>query len=227
MVNMIKEADNTDKNRAIGAVIAKYLPAAEEKALRVLLKSNLCATGVNIEQFAEIAMAIVGKMQKVNGRGYDFIRVIDGVETRPESKTSSLLPKPRASGNYGGVIRNVTRENGHQKEGDILALIYIPYNDSVKFFYIPKAWWVKHVTSNGWICYTYNISTDSIPTFKEFECKTFEDLCSPDRIGKWELRNKKLNVLWGAMLDAAIAKDMQKAIRARDDYNKFLLAKAA
>lgn len=191
---MVKEADSTGKNRAIGAVIAPYLPPAEANALNVLLRSNLCVTGVYIEMFAEIAMAIVGKMQKVNGRGYDFIRVIDEVESRPESKTSSLLPKPRSNGNYGGVIRNVTRANGHQKEGDILALIYIPYNDSVKFFYIPKAWWVNHVTSNGWISYTYDIKTDSIPTFKNFECETFEDLCSPDRDGEWERLEAEIEV---------------------------------
>jgi hypothetical protein len=152
-------------------------------------------------------MAECGQMQKVNGHGYDFIRVIDKVETRPESKTSSLLPKPRSNGNYGGRIRGVTRTNGHQKEGDILALIYVPYNDSVKFFYIPKAWWVNHVTADGWITYTYNPRTDFIATFEEFECKTFKDLCSPDRVGEWERRKAKLAKLWSALLDAETDED--------------------
>jgi hypothetical protein len=190
-----KERDDTDKTIAIARELYRYLPDDISKDVEDIVKNKPHRARVlDISYIVELALSHTGAMTLINGRGYDFIRVIDGVETRPESKTSSLLPKPRSSGNYGGVIRNVTRENGHQKEGDILAIIYIPYNDSVKFFYIPKAWWVNHVTANGWISYTYNTKTDSIPTFKNFECETFEDLCSPDRDGEWEQMEAEIEV---------------------------------
>ena len=192
---MVKERDDTDKTIAIARELYRYLPDDISKDVEDIVKTKPWRARVlDISYIVELALSHTGAMTLVNGRGYDFIRVIDGVETRPESKTSSLLPQPRSNGNYGGVIRNVTRANGHQKEGDILALIYIPYNDSVKFFYIPKAWWVNHVTSNGWISYTYDIKTDSIPTFKNFECETFEDLCSPDRDGEWERLEAEIEV---------------------------------
>ena len=222
-----REVDNSRKTIAIGRVIAKHLPKNMSRSFKTFEDPR----GLDITFLVEKAIANCAGMINVNGHGYDFIRVINGVETRPESKTSSVrerVNKKRIKVGYCGQICNITRANtDHEKEGDILALIYIPYNDSVKFFYIPKTWWSKNVNSKGQIWYSYFSETNSIPKFKDFECKTFEDLCSPERIGEWEVRNKKLNVLWGAMLDAAIAKDMQKSIRARDEYTKFLLAKAA
>lgn len=179
-----KEVNNTRKNQAIGALIAKYTPKAA--SILDLLSTDETATSVNIEVLAEQAMAIVGNMQCVNAFGYDFIRIINGVVYYPDSKTASVSSDPRASGNYVGCIRNVTRENGHEKAGDLLAIVYIPYNDSVKFFYIPKAWWVDNVTMHGKLNFMYNPKTDSIEKFEDFECKTFEDLCSPDRVGEWE-----------------------------------------
>ena len=186
---MIKQRDDTNKIIAIGKVIAKHLP----KRMANCFEEFEDARGIEISYMVELAMARCGGMANVNGIGYDFIRVIDEVETRPECKTSSVYGKAVKRKykedyiHYVGLIRNVSRPSTDQeKEGDILALIYIPNTEGVKFFYIPKAWWANHVSTTGCIAYSYNPKTDSIPTFKDFECETFEDLCSPDRIGEWE-----------------------------------------
>jgi hypothetical protein len=206
-----KEVDNTGKNRAIGAVILKYLPDNCRSHIAYLLDDDLGVSGINIEAYTEMAMAECGQMQQVNGHGYDFIRIINGKVHQPDSKTASAESTPRNSGNYPGAIKSVTRSSGSQKAGDLLTVIYIPFTESAKFFYIPKAWWINNVTDSGRLNFMYNPKTNSIDRFEEFECKTFEDLCSPDRIGEWERRKAKLAKLWSALLEAETDEDKDVA----------------
>lgn len=208
---MVKERDDTGKTQAIGFEIVDSLPSHIADAIKVILADPEYATVINIETTTELCMAAAGNMQKINAHGYDFIRVIDGVVYTPDSKTASVSSTPRASGTYRGWIRNVTRSSGSQKAGDLLAVIYIPLFDDVKYYYIPKTWWVNNVNGSGQIGFTWDPKTDSIPAFEEFKCETFEDLCSPDRVGEWERRKEKLAKLWEALLKAETDEDKDVA----------------
>ena len=208
---MVKERDDTGKTQAIGFEIVDNLPSHIAEAIKVILAEPEYATIINIETTTEICMAAAGNMQKINAHGYDFIRVIDGVVYHPDSKTASVSTTPRDSGTYRGWIRNVTRASGFEKAGDLLAVIYLPLFEDVKYFYIPKAWWVNTVNVGGQINFTWDPKTNSIPAFEDFECKTFKELCSPDRVGEWERRKAKQAELWSALLDAETDEDKDVA----------------
>jgi len=208
---MVKERDDTGKTQAIGFEIVDNLPTHIADAIKVILAEPEYATIINIETTTELCMAAAGNMQKINAHGYDFIRVIDGVVYTPDSKTCSVSTTMRASGTYRGMIRNVTRSTGFEKAGDLLSIVYIPLFEDVKYFYIPKAWWVNNVNNAGQISFTWDPKTNSIPAFEDFECETFEDLCSPDRVGEWERRKAKQAKLWAALLKAETDEDKDVA----------------
>jgi len=206
-----KERDDTGKTQAIGFEIVDNLPPEIAYHVRSILATDKFATIINVETLTEFCIEAAGGMEKVNAHGYDFIQVIDGKVYTPDSKTCSVSTKPTPSGKYSGCIRNITRENGHEKSGDLLATVYIPLFEDVQYYYIPKAWWVDHVTAHGKLNFLWDPRTNSIPLLKDFQCETLKDLCSPDRVGEWERRKAKLAKLWSALLEAETDEDKDVA----------------
>ncbi len=129
----------------------------------------------NVERLIEESLAAVGPYKFIDGDHADFS---DGTD----SKTASIRINPRIPGgnSHEGVISGVQTAGGGRKAGALRCTVYNPHKDSLKFYFLPKSMWSKHITINssriGWVRYNYYKPYDHIAKFNGYECNSFEEL---------------------------------------------------
>ena len=156
-------------------VICKYHPSFRKS-------KDLRAYGMeapelfNVERLIEESLAAVGPYKFIDGDHSDFD---DGTD----SKTASIRLNPLKPGtnSHGGEISGVETAGGGRKAGALRCTIYNPHTDSLKFYFLPKSMWSRHITIHptqgaGKIMYTYNKPHDYIAKFIGYECANFEAL---------------------------------------------------
>jgi hypothetical protein len=130
----------------------------------------------NVERLIEESLAAVGPYKFIDGDHADFS---DGTD----SKTASIRVNPsREGGNsYVGEITGVETAGGGQKAGALRCTIYNPHLNGLKFYFLPKSLWSRHITIHpssgvGKVMYSYHQPTDFIKKFQGYECGDFEEL---------------------------------------------------
>lgn len=129
-----------------------------------------------VERLIEESLAAVGSYKFTDGDHADFS---DGTD----SKTSSIGINPTVPGgnSHAGVITGVETVGGVRKAGALRCTVYNPHKDSLKFYFLPKSMWSKHITINtasrrGGVHYCYHKPCDHIFKFDGYECSSFEEL---------------------------------------------------
>jgi len=134
----------------------------------------------NVAKLIEESLAAVGHYKVTDGYHADFS---DGTDSKTASitKTASI----RASNSYHGEITGVTTAGGHLKAGALRCTIYNPHKDSLRFYFLPKSMWSRHVPPMyipgrrrhcGALWYYYNKLHDRIVKLHEYECSSFKEL---------------------------------------------------
>jgi hypothetical protein len=130
----------------------------------------------NVERLVEESLAAVGPYRFIDGDHADFS---DGTD----SKTASIRVNPaRAGGNsFLGEISGVETAGGGRKAGALRCTVYNPHKDSLKFYFLPKSMWSRHITIHpssgvGKVMYSYHKPYDHIVKFHGYECGSFEEL---------------------------------------------------
>jgi len=130
----------------------------------------------NVAKLIEESLAAVGHYKVTDGYHADFS---DGTDSKTASitKTASI----RASNSYHGEITGVTTAGGHLKAGALRCTIYNPHKDSLRFYFLPKSMWSRHITTHpstgiGKIQYYYHKLHDRIVKLHGYECSSFKEL---------------------------------------------------
>jgi hypothetical protein len=156
-------------------IICAYHPSFfKNKKLR---KFGLEQPGLfKVEKLVEQSMASLGSYDYIDAAHADFS---DG----SDSKTASISINPKVIGqkSYRGYISSVSNVGGNQKAGALRCVIYNPHKQDLRYYFLPKNFWIDHViidcgSGEGRIEYLYNIDKDTINKFKGYECVDFEEL---------------------------------------------------
>lgn len=143
----------------------------QELSLFGLLRPEL----FNVERLVEESLAAVGGYILIDGEHQDFC---DG----SDSKTSSFSPNPSSANSHSGSIKNVRTAGGNLKAGPLRVLIYNPLELKTHFYFLPRSFWPLLVSKGygglGIINYSYNLRSQDIPRFRNFQCNTFEKLAT-------------------------------------------------
>ena len=130
----------------------------------------------NVERLIEESLAAVGPYKFIDGDHADFD---DGTD----SKTASIRVNPLKEGgnSYGGEISGVETAGGGRKAGALRCTVYNPHKDSLKFYFLPKSMWSRHITIHpssgvGKIMYSYHKPYDHIVKLHGYECANFEEM---------------------------------------------------
>ena len=130
----------------------------------------------NVERLIEESLAAVGPYQFIDGAHADFSDSTD-------SKTASISTNPAVTGgnSYKGEISGVETAGGGRKAGALRCTVYNPHKDSLKFYFLPKSMWSRHITIHpssqiGKVQYSYHKPYDHIVKFQGHECSSFEEL---------------------------------------------------
>ena len=133
----------------------------------------------NIEYLTEIALATVGGYEFIDGEHCDFS---DG----SEAKTGSvrLNPTKRGGNSHTGEISNIVSSGGVMKSGDIRLCLYIPFDESIRYFFIPNTE-LKGIKINihptmqmGRIFFTYYHPTGRIKKLEKYEVEDFKSVAT-------------------------------------------------
>ena len=130
----------------------------------------------NVERLIEESLAAVGPYKFIDGDHADFS---DGTD----SKTASIRVNPAVAGgnSHLGEISGVETAGGGRKAGALRCTVYNPHKDSLKFYFLPKSMWSRHITIHpssgvGKVMYSYHKPYDHIVKFHGHECSSFEEL---------------------------------------------------
>tara|TARA_B110000503_G_scaffold48925_1_gene79429 strand:+ start:2206 stop:2793 length:588 start_codon:yes stop_codon:yes gene_type:complete len=181
---MIGTIEMTKTTKLLEEVVFKYHPQIKNKKdIKAMLIKN--PDWVNIERLAEETCAAVGGYNFVDGNGYDFD---DGEAlgcANSEFKTASVWPRPvnGKGSSYKLEISNVCRTGpfGSEKSGTLRVVLYNPISDTVKYYFIPKAYWSNMITIHptsgvGKVIASWNSKTDTCNKLDKFEVKNFKVL---------------------------------------------------
>lgn len=129
-----------------------------------------------VERLVEECLAHVGPYKFIDGEHMDY-------DDFSDSKTASISPNPTKKGgiSHRGEISGVETAGGGRKAGALRCTIYNPHKNDLKYYFLPKSMWAKHITIHpssgvGKIIFSYNSEYDGIPTFQGFECRDFREL---------------------------------------------------
>ena len=182
-----------EKNRALREIQDKKYKSVRHKELlfeHCLLKSNKFNEGmrdildvIDVTRGVEIAMAELGDYDFVDGDHYDNT---DFSETKTCGVKLSWGKNDTYTMKYN--VTNVVTESGVPKKGDIRLVITNVFNDTVRFFFLPKKFWDNKKnkiwnkspnykgTITGTLTKVGGFLTTKTKNLDEFEVDSFETL---------------------------------------------------